>query len=131
MPCHVFLPAVNTRSSGGAHGAAIKPPGVSGAQNLGLHQHQLDRLIWSFFMKCLAESTHKAYSCWQKRFLNFCAQHSLAAVPAGEDVPCKFVAHLTTESLKHCTIESYMAGICHLRIEEGLGDPFLSTLAKL
>ena len=37
---------------------------------------------------------------------------------------CKFVAHLAAEDLKHCTItKSYMAGIRHLHIKEGLGDP--------
>ena len=38
---------------------------------------------------------------------------------------CKFVVQLATVGLRHCTIKSYMAGIRHLHIGEGLGDPFL------
>jgi len=33
--------------------------------------------------------------------------------------------------LKHRTIKSYMAGIRHLHVEEGLRDPFLPTLPQL
>ena len=44
---------------------------------------------------------------------------------------CKFVAQLAEEGLKHRTIKCYMAGIRHLHIAEGLGDPFLPPLAKL
>lgn len=52
-------------------------------------------------------------------------------MPAQEDVLCKFVAQLATEGLRHRTIKSYMAGIRHLHIGEGLGDPFLPSWAKL
>ena len=82
-------------------------------------------------MKGLAENTHKVYSSGQRRFLNFCAMAGLVAVPAREEVLCKFVAQLTEEGLKHRTIKCYMAGIWHLHIAEGLGDPFLPPLAKL
>ncbi len=44
---------------------------------------------------------------------------------------CKLVAQLATEGLKHSTIKSYMAGVRHLHIGEGLGDPFLSPWPKL
>ena len=79
-------------------------------------------------MKGLAENTHKVYSSGQRRFLNFCAMAGLVAVP---EVLCKFVAQLAEEGLKHRTIKCYMAGIRHLHIAEGLGDPFLPPLAKL
>jgi len=46
-------------------------------------------------------------------------------------VLCKYVALLVTEGLRHCTIKSYMAGIRHLHIEEGLDDPFLFSWNKL
>ena len=82
-------------------------------------------------MKGLAENTHKVYSSGQRRFLKFCAMAGLVAVPAGEDVLCKFVVQLAKEGLKHRTIKCYMAGIRHLHIAEGLGDPFLHPLAKL
>ena len=82
-------------------------------------------------MKGLAENTHKVYSSGQRRFLNFCAMAGLVAVPAREEELCKFVAQLAEEGLKHRTIKCYMAGIWHLHIAEGLGDPFLPPLAKL
>ena len=82
-------------------------------------------------MKGLAENTHKVYSSGQRMFLNFCAMAGLVAVPAREEVLCKFVAQLAEEGLKHRTIKCYMAGIRHLHIAEGLGDPFLPPLAKL
>ena len=96
--------------------------------NPGLDQRRLDCLVRSFFVKGLAENTHKVYSSGQRRFLNFCATAGLVAVPAREEVLCKFVAQLAEEGLKHRTIKCYMAGI---HIAEGLGDPFLPPLAKL
>ena len=71
------------------------------------------------------------YACGQRRYITFCASVGLLAVPAGEDVLCRFVAKMASEGLKHWTIKSYMAGIRHLHVEEGLGDPFLPTLPRL
>ncbi len=82
-------------------------------------------------MKGLAQSTHRVYSSGQKRFLGFCGSADLLAVLASEDVPCKFVAKMASEGLRHRTIKSYMAGIRHLHIEEGLEDPFLPCLPRL
>ncbi len=82
-------------------------------------------------MKGLAQSTHKVYSSGQKRFLDFCAAAGLRAVPADEEVLCKFAAKLASEGLRHRTIKSYMAGVRHLHIEEGLADPFLPALPRL
>ncbi len=36
---------------------------------------------------------------------------------------CKFVAQMAGEGLRHRTIKSYMAGVRHLLIQEGLGYP--------
>ena len=41
------------------------------------------------------------------------------------------VAKLAAEGLKHRSIKTYMAGVRHLHIEEGLGDPFMPVLARL
>ena len=100
------------------------------AGNPGLEQSRLDCLVRSFFVMGLAENTHKVYSSGQRRFLNFCAMVGLVAVPAREEVLCKFVAQLAEEGLKHRTIKCYMAGIRHLHIAKGLGNPFLPPLAK-
>ena len=91
----------------------------------------LDLLVRSLFVKGLAESTRKAYSGGQRRYLGFCASAGLLAVPAGEDVLCKFVAKMANEGLKHRTIKSYMAGVRHLHIEEELSDLFLPSLSRL
>ena len=80
-------------------------------------------------MKGLAQST-QVYTSGQKRFLDFCASAGLRAVPAEEEVLCKFAAKLANEGLRHRTIK-YMAGIRHLHIEEGLADPFLPALPHL
>ena len=50
------------------------------------------------------------------------------ATPASEDM---FVAKLAAEGLKHRSIKTYMAGVRHLHIEEGLGDPFMPVLTRL
>ena len=91
----------------------------------------LDSLVRSFFIKGLAQSTHKVYLSGQRRYSSFCASAGLCAVPAVEEVLYKFAAKLASEGLKHRTIKSYMAGIRHLHIEEGLGDPFLPALPRL
>ncbi len=104
---------------------------MSSARNPRLDEGRLDSLVRSFFIKGLAQSTHKVYSSGQRRFLNFCTSAGLQAMPAGEDVLCKFAAKMASEGLRHRTIKSYMAGIRHLHIEEGLDDPFLPTLSRL
>ncbi len=52
-------------------------------------------------------------------------------MPAREEVLCKFVAQMASEGLRYRTIKAYMAGVRHLHIEEGLGDPFLPSLPRL
>ncbi len=56
---------------------------------------------------------------------------SVQALPTREEVLCRFVAQLVQDGLKHHTIKTYMAGIRHLHIEKGLGDPFLPSLCRL
>lgn len=63
--------------------------------------------------------------------MKFCSSFKLVAVPASEEVLCKFVAQMAGEGLRHRTIKSYMAGVRHLHIQEGLGDPFLPALPRL
>ncbi len=82
-------------------------------------------------MKGLAQSIHRVYSSGQRRYLGFCASVNLPAVPASEDTLCKFAAKMASKGLRLRTIKSYMAGIRHLHIEEGLVDPFLPALSRL
>ena len=95
-----------------------------------LDKSGLDSLVRSFFVKGLAKSTQRAYTSGQKH-LNFCTSAGLQTLPAGEEVLCKFAAKTANEGLKHRTIKTYMAGIRHLHIQEGLEDPFLPALSRL
>ncbi len=104
---------------------------MPGAQNARLDQGGLDQHVQSFFLRGLADITHRVYRTGQKRYLDFCSRAGLRGVPASEGVVCKFVAQHATEGLKHRTIKSYMAGVRHLHIGEGLGDPFISPWPKL
>ena len=47
--------------------------------------------------------------------------------PASEDSLCLLVAHLFDEGLLHRTIKRYLSAICHMRIVQGLGDPFIAS----
>ena len=92
----------------------------------------LDLLVHSMFLKELAESTKKAYASGQRRFFKFCLSAGLRAVPDSQEVQCKFAAKMACEGgLQHRTIKSYMAGVRHLHIEDGMGDPFVSPLPRL
>ena len=79
----------------------------------------------------LADSTHKLYACGVRRFTAICSAAGLTAVPASEEALCHFAATLAEEELRHRTIKSYMAGVRHLHISEGFGDPFSTGLHRL
>ena len=55
----------------------------------------------------------------------------LAPFPLKEDTLCRYVAHLSTEHLKHCTIKSYLSALRFVQIQQGLGDPFQQTSMPL
>ena len=55
----------------------------------------------------------------------------MEAVPASKEGRCRFEAKLTDEGLKHRTIESYLAGVWHLHIEERVADLFEKPLHRL
>ena len=52
-------------------------------------------------------------------------------MPASEEGLCRFVAKLAGDGLKHRTIKSYLSGVKHLHVEEGLTDPFERPLHRL
>ena len=92
---------------------------------------ELDHLTNHFFLKGLASSTLRAYRSAQRRYGTFCAREGRQAVPASEEGLCRFVARLAGDGLKHRTIKSYLSGVRHLHIEEGLADPFVQPLHRL
>ena len=91
----------------------------------------MDGLVQKYFLNGLAESTNRTYSCGQRRFLAFCQAAGFPAIPASEVVLCRFVASLASEGLKHRSIKTYLAGVRHLHIQEGRGDPFAPVLHRL
>ena len=92
---------------------------------------ELDQFTHHLFLKGLASSTQRAYRSAQKRYGDFCARDGRQAVPASEEGLCRFVARLAGDGLKHRTIKSYLSGVRHLHIEEGLPDPFIQPLHRL
>ena len=63
--------------------------------------------------------------------MGICSAAGHTPVPADEDTLCHFAATLAVEGLRHRTIKSYMAGVRHLHISEGHGDPFSAGLHRL
>ena len=61
---------------------------------------ELDRLAEIFFSRGLADSTQKAYRSSQKRFITFCRDGGLVAVPASEATLCRYVSFLAQAGLK-------------------------------
>ena len=84
-----------------------------------------------YFSRGLADSTQRAYRSSQKRFLTFCRDGGLVAVPASEATLCQYVSFLAQAGLKHGTIKAYLSSIRHLHIQEGREDPFQPTLHRL
>ena len=78
-------------------------------------------------MKGLAQSTQRTYKSGKERYLKFCLQAGLQAVPTCEQVICCFVAHLANEHLKYRTIKVYLAAVRHLHIAVAQPDPFRGT----
>ena len=105
--------------------------GSLGGATARLDRSELDRIASHYFIKGLADSTHKAYGSAQRRYLAFCRMESEKLVPATESTLCRFVSYLATEKLKHRTIKSYLSGVQYLHISEGENDPFTRPLHSL
>ncbi len=104
---------------------------MPGRRDSGLDEGGLDSDVQKYYMMGLAESTQKLYACGMRKYLKVCSAAKLTPVPASEDTLCHFAATLATEGLRHRTIKSYMAGICHWHISDGRGDPFAVGLHRL
>ena len=83
-----------------------QPVRVPCARDTRLDQGGLDQHVQTFFMRGLADSTHRVYRTGQKRYSDFCSKAGLHGVTASESVVCKFVAQLATEGRKHRTQSS-------------------------
>lgn len=92
---------------------------------------ELDRSVEFFFRNGLASSTQRAYNSAKKRYITFCLSVSIPPLPVTEQLLCRYVSYLANQSLAHSTIKGYLAGVRHLHIAEGLGDPHINTMAQL
>ena len=91
----------------------------------------MDRASQKYFSKGLADSTQRTYSSGQRRYLRFCRESGVQAVPASERSCCLFATYLAEEGLTHKTIKVYLAGVRFLHIAESQPDPFASVLHRL
>ena len=91
----------------------------------------LDKSVEFYFRSGLAGSTQKAYASAKRQFSLFSLANGLNLLPASEHTLCRFISSLANENLCHNTIKSYLAGIRHLHIDGGFGDPRICDMAWL
>ena len=84
-----------------------------------------------YFSRGLANSIQRAYCSSQKKFLTFCRDGGVVAVPASEAMLCWYVSLLAQAGLKYGTIKAYLSSFRHLHIQEGREDTFQPTLHRL
>ena len=94
---------------------------------------ELDGLAGKFFAKGLADSTQRirTYRSAQNRYLAFCREGNLEAIPVSENVLCYYVSYLAREKLRHKTIKVYMSAVRYLHVAERGGDPFQAPMVRL
>ena len=84
-----------------------------------------------YFQHGLAASTNRTYNSAKCRYLNFCKEQHLVALPASEQQLCKFASYLAIQRLSHGTIKCYLSAVRHLHVEHDWGDPNIHEMAKL
>ena len=77
--------------------------------------------------KGIAPSTNRVYSSAQRIFLDFCTRLNLAPIPASEATLILFATELA-QTRAHSTIRTYLAGVRHLHVTNGQGNPLSGTL---
>lgn len=83
---------------------------------------ELDRAVEFYLRNSIADSTQKAYSSAKRRYIDFCSSSNLPPLPT---------SYLANSKLSHTTMKCYLAGVRHLHITQGYGDPHMSSMAKL
>lgn len=92
---------------------------------------ELDRAVDFYFQNGLAPSTRRTYNSAKKRYLSFCKDKDLLAIPASEQQLCRFVSYLANENLSHTSIKCYLAAIRHLHVAEAVDVPRKHCMARL
>ena len=67
-----------------------------------------------YFRQGLASSTQRTYSSAQKRYLEFCNNHSLPPLPVHEHQLCQFVSFLGDQGLAYSSLKGYLSAIRNL-----------------
>jgi hypothetical protein len=75
----------------------------------------------------IAQSTEKTYSTAQRGYLLFCQRLNLTPLPATEDTLILFATELA-QARAYSTIKTYLAGVRHLHVIHGLGNPLEGKL---
>ena len=84
-----------------------------------------------FFAKGLAKSTLKSYQSGIRRYKSFCVRLSRPTLPAREETLSAFVAALAKKGVSYTSLKVYLSAIRHYQIQNGLGDPGISRMARL
>ncbi len=55
----------------------------------------------------------------------------MAPLPVSEGTLCMFVAFLANQDVSHRSIKSYLSGVRHLQISQGLQAPHIENMTQL
>ena len=77
-----------------------------------------------YFTKGLVPSTQRTYKSGKDRYVKFCQDASIPALPVSEPHLCSFIASLADQGLKYRTVKVYLSAIRHLQILAAQPDSF-------
>jgi len=86
--------------------------------------HKLNAAAHHFLTAGLATSTMATYSAGKRRYLQFCANANIQAIPATETTIMLFVAYLATTNISHASIKVYLSAVRHMHIMRGRYSEF-------
>ena len=88
----------------------------------------LQAAVSFYYQRGLANSTQKLYHIGQKRYIHFCTQHKLTALPATEFTMLSFSAYLAKQNITYSTIKVYISAIRNLHVASGQHHHFTDQL---
>jgi hypothetical protein len=101
--------------------------GSSGGNPTRLAISRLDGKAQNLLRKGITQSTEKVYLSAHRGYLLFCQHLNLQPLPATEDTLILYVTELA-QTRAHSTIKTYLAGVRHLHVINGLGNPLEGKL---
>ena len=88
----------------------------------------LQATISFYYQRGLAPSTQKLYHVGQQRYIHFCSQHYLTALPSTEFTLLSFAAYLAKHNIMYSTIKVYISAIRNLHVMSGQHHHFANQL---